>query len=65
MDHLKPLIENNIAITTPLEQTKQQTHEQKMILRKVSLANVLLFGAGTLDTEQTREQERLQSEYLQ
>lgn len=62
---LKPLIENVIQQQNPVVQEKKITREQEIILFQVHLANILLFGAGTLNSEQQKLQDELQILYLQ
>ena len=61
MDPLKPIIEHNIPVQ---DENHQETNEQKLIRFKVHLADVLLFGAWTLDADQQKLQDKLQEEYL-
>lgn len=62
---LKPLIEKIIQQENSIVQEKKITREQEIILFQVHLANILLFGAGTLDSEQQKLQDELQISYLQ
>ena len=64
MSGLKPAIEH-VQHWNPVQQEKKITLEQQLILRQVHLANILLFGAGTLDPEQQKLKNELQLSYLQ
>jgi len=65
MDPLKQATEHHIHIHDVQHQEKKITKEQERILFQISLANVLLFGAWTLNPEQQELQDNLQKEYLQ
>lgn len=65
MDPLKQATEHHIHIQDVQHQHKKITKEQERILFQVSLANVLLFGAWTLNPEQQQLQDQLQHQYLQ
>lgn len=65
MDPLKQATEHHIYIQDVQHQEKKITKEQERILFQVSLANVLLFGAWTLNPEQQQLQDQLQHTYLQ
>lgn len=64
MSGLKPLIEHH-APENPVIQEKKITREQQIILFQLHLADILLFGAGTLDPDQQILQNKLQKSYLE
>jgi hypothetical protein len=64
MDPLKQATEHHIHIQDFQHQEQKITKEQERILFQISLANVLLFGAWTLNPEQQIQQKDLTKKYL-
>lgn len=65
MDPFKHLTEHHVHIQDIHDQQKKITKEQEIILFQLHLADVLLFGAGSLNPEQQKLQNQLQQQYLQ
>lgn len=64
MDPIKQITEHHIHIQDIQHQDKKITKEQERILFQTHLANILLFGAWTLNPEQQKQQKDLTKEYL-
>ncbi len=64
MDPFKNITEHRISIQDEIHQETKITKEQEIILFQLYLADVLLFGAWTLDSEQQKLQDTLCEEYL-
>lgn len=64
MDPFRHVTEHHIHIQDLQRQEKKITKEQERILFQVHLANVLLFGAWRLNSEQQISQNQLKEEYF-
>ena len=64
MDPFNQITQHHIHIQNEVHAEKKITKEQEIILFQVHLANVLLFGAWTLNPEQQKSQDNLTEKYL-